>query len=356
MTNRSSALRALLVCSVALSARHAHAEPTAAEISTARQAFESAVALEADQKWVEATLKLRQAIAVKDTPGLRFHLAHCEEKQNLLVEASLDYDRSSELLRQGAKAPDVQKLLISASASLKPRVPHVSVEMPSDVPSPVAELDGKAYAPSELALGQALNPGAHELKVTAPGRRPFESAFSVREGDQLTIRAELRSEPPAVGAPVLAPDAHSSASMQVDSTRAAEVHRRPSPKVYLMLGESAVAVAGLALGISYAIAESSARDRVQTAQSAIDHSAGSNVGACTTPGASLGSTCSDLRTAIDDHDRDATISTVGFACAGVGAAALLTTWLVYPSHAAESTGPSVQPVVSLGRVGLQGRF
>ena len=49
-------------------------------------------------------------------------------------------------------------------------------------------------------------------------------------------------------------------------------------------------------------------------------------------------------------------SPAGFVAAGVGAAALLTTWLVYPSRPAESSGPSVQPVLALGRVGLQGRF
>src|SRR5450432_1242199 len=109
----------LLVCAVAIGARLAHAEPTPAEISTARQAFESAVALEADQKWLEASTKLREALAIKDTPGLRFHLAHCEEQQGLLVEAALDYDRANELLQHGAKAPDVQKLLATASAELK---------------------------------------------------------------------------------------------------------------------------------------------------------------------------------------------------------------------------------------------
>jgi hypothetical protein len=359
MTLRPPALETLLLCSVVLTAHHAHAQPTAAEISTARRAFESAVALEADQKWIEATLKLRQALAVKDTPGLRFHLAHCEEKQNLLVEASLDYDRSSELLRQGAKAPDVQKLLIAASAELKPRIPQVIVEMPSEIPSPVAELDGKAYAPSELALGQVLNPGAHRLRVSAAGHRPFERSFSVREGDRITIRAELQSVEPSrlpVGAALAAPSAQSSPSFEVDSTNPAGAHLSPSPKVYLMLGESAIVVAGLALGISSGVAESSARDRVQTTQRAIDHAAGSNPGACTTPEAELSRTCADLRTAIDDHDRDRAVSTVGFACAGVGAAALLATWLVYPSQARESTGPLVQPVVSLGRVGVQGRF
>jgi hypothetical protein len=352
----------LLLCSIAFGVRQAHADPSAAEISNARQAFESAVALEADQKWVEATLKLRQALAVKDTPGLRFHLAHCEEQQGLLVEAALDYDRASELLRQGAKAPDVQKLLVPASAALKPRIPHVSVEIPSDVQNAVAELDGKAYAPSELALATALDPGSHQLKISARGRSAFERSFSLKEGEQISIRAELPSGPPesAVRAPgsslSASPAQPVPSSAPVDSPKTAGTGPGSSPKLYLLLGESAVTVAGLALGIGYGLAESSARDRVQAAQGRIDQAAQDNTGACSTPGSSLGSACTDLRTAIDDHDRDATLSTVGFVAAGVGAAALLTTWLVYPSRRSDSSGPSAQPVVALGRIGLQGRF
>ena len=358
MTLRARSFRALLLCGIAFGARQAHADPSTAELSNARQAFESAVVLEADQKWVEATLKLREALAVKDTPGLRFHLAHCEEQQGLLVEAVLDYDRASELLRQGAKAPDVQKLLVPASAELKSRIPHISVEIPSDVQNAVAELDGKAYAPSELALGTPLNPGPHQLKISGRGRGAFERSFALKEGEQITIRAELPSGPPDGG--VSAPSTSLSASpaqpvpsfAPADSSKTAGAGARSSPKLYLLLGESAVTVAGLALGIGYRLAESSALDRVQAAQNRI----GPNAGACSMPGSSLGSSCVDLRTAIDDHDRDATLSTVGFVAAGVGAAALLTTWLVYPSRHGSSSGPSAQPVVALGRVGLQGRF
>src|SRR5689334_6670437 len=89
--------------------RAAQAEPSAAEISNAKHAFESALTAEAESRWADATQKLREAIAVKDTPGLRFHLAHCETEQGHLVAALTEYDRAQELLRQGAKAPDVQK-------------------------------------------------------------------------------------------------------------------------------------------------------------------------------------------------------------------------------------------------------
>src|SRR5450432_4034374 len=181
MTPRLRSLAVLPLCVALLGARTAHADPTAAKISSARHAFEVAVSLEADQHWADAALQLREAISVKDTPGLRFHLAHCEAEQGFLVEASLDYDRASELLRQGAKAPDVLRLLEPASAELKRRIPHLTVEIPSDLSAPRAELDGRPYAPSEL-LSQPLNPGQHQLKVSAARRLSFERSLSVHEG------------------------------------------------------------------------------------------------------------------------------------------------------------------------------
>jgi hypothetical protein len=352
MTLRSRTFETLLVCGLALGSRSAYSEPSAAEMSTARQAFEAAVALEADQKWVEASVKLHAALAVKDTPGLRFHLAHCEEQLGLLVEAAADYDRASELLGQGAKAPDVQKLLVPASEALKRRIPRVSVEIPADIGNPVAQIDGKAFAQSELSLGEPLNPGRHELKISAVGRSPFENSFVLKEGDAVSIHADLKEFPAAASGGSSAPGSTELASAP------ARADARPkagmSPKAYLLIGESAVTVAGLALGIGYTLAESSARSRVQADQSQIDSAALGN-GACGSPDSSISGACSDLRTSIDAHDRDATLSTVGFVCAGVGAAALLTTWFAYPNRT-DSAGLTVQPVVALGRIGVRGAF
>ena len=346
---------ALLLCAALVGARSAHAEPSAQEIASARQAFESAAVLEAEQKWVEAAEKLRQALAVKDTPGLRFHLAHCEAEQGLLVEAAADYDRASELIREGAKAPDVQKLLSPASAELKRRIPHIKVEIPSDVASAAAELDGKVVAPSELSH-EALNPGAHQLKLSARGRSPFERSFSLKEGEELALRADLPEARPELSGPALGPTAEAPASAgAASSDRSSAPAHRSSAKLYWLVGESVVTAAGLALGIGYAVAGASARDRVQAAQSRIDAAAPSNPGACSSPG-TLSQTCRDLHTAIDEHDRDGTLSTVGFVASGVGAAALVTTWLVYPSTASDGARASVQPFVGLGALGVRGRF
>ncbi len=68
MTFRTRSLASLIACEALLTPHAARAEASAAEISAAKHAFESALAAEAEQRWADAALKLREAIAVKDTP------------------------------------------------------------------------------------------------------------------------------------------------------------------------------------------------------------------------------------------------------------------------------------------------
>jgi hypothetical protein len=358
MIVRSRCLETLLICAASFVSRWGYADPSPVEISSARQAFESAVSLETAQHWADATLKLREALAIKDTPGLRYHLAHCETEQGLLVEAALDYDRASELIARGAKAPDVQKLLAPASAALKSRVPRVTVELPGDVLAPVATIDGKVFPPSELALGVPLNPGHHELLVSASGRRSFRRSLDLREGEQPEFQAELPPAPASVAAPSAPPSVQAppmSGSSYAEPTGPDAKHS--STKLYLMLGESVLTVAGLAVGIAYKVAEASASDRVNAAQGRIDQASQGDVAACGgSPSAAVAGACSDLNGAIDDHDRAAIWSTVGFVSAGVGAAALVTTWIAYPNARVDAAGVTLQPVAGLGRIGLLGRF
>jgi hypothetical protein len=358
MIVRSRCLETLLICAVSLVSRWGYADPSPVEISAARQAFESAVRLENAQQWAEATSKLREALAVKDTPGLRFHLAHCETEQGFLVEAALDYDRASELIAKGAKAPDVQKLLAPASAALKPRVPRVTVELPSDVLAPVAKIDGKVFSPSELALGVPLNPGHHELLVSASGRTSFRRSVDLKEAEQPEFHVELPAAPAPVTAPVAPPIVQAPAMS--GSSYAAPTGpdvKRSSTKLYLMLGESAVALAGLVVGVASVAEEAAANRRVSSAQARIDQASQGDVAACGgSPSTAVAGACADLNSAIDDHDRAALLSTVGFIAAGVGSVALVTTWVAFPDAASGSAGLTLQPAIGFGRLGVVGRF
>ena len=354
MNVHARAFATVFLLSSLLTAGRALAEPSTDELTTARHSFEEAVALEGEQKWAEAIAKLHQALTIKDTPGLRFHLAHCEERQGLLLEAAADYDRATELIQRGAKAPDVQKLLAPASADVKKRAPRLTVELPADVTNPVVLLDGKPAAPSELAQEQLLNPGAHELRVSAAGRKSFVRQLSLKEGDHSSIQVDLPESIAPTPSPV--PVANGGALTPIVDANAPAPRARASAKPYLLAGEAVITAAGLALGIGYAVAASSAQDRVASAQSRIDHAVAANSSACSMPGAALGGACADLRSAIDDHDRDTTLSAVGFIGAGVGAAALLTTALVFPSSHARTSELTLEPTFSWGRLGIRGRF
>ena len=355
MTLRTRLLASLIACAALVAPHSAQAEATAAEISAAKNAFESALVAEGEQRWADAGLKLREAIAVKDTPGLRFHLAHCETELGHLLEASFEYDRALELLRRGAKAPDVQKLLGPARAELMQRIPRLGLEIPADAPAVRASIDGLPYPPSELALGVPLNPGPHEVRVQATGRQTFERALNLKEGQRLALPVAL-----PLTAPAEQPgESVSAAPPPVNPPRPAPPPPAPSSsssKVYLMIGESVLTAAGLGIGIGYAVARGAATERIESAQGLIDSAAPGNAQPCDPSDAELSGACSDLDAAIQDHDRAARISRIGFVTAGVGAAALLTTWLVFPSQRAQAAGFSIQPMAGLGRLGVFGRF
>lgn len=358
MIFRIPLLASLIACAAFSLPKLARAEPSSAEISAARHAFEEALLAEGEQRWAAAAEKLRQAISVKDTPGLRFHLARCEAELGRLLEASLEYDRAEELIGRGIKAPDVQKLLGPARSDLQQRLPRLTLEVPTDVQAPLITLDRQPLTASEVALGVPLNPGLHQVRVQAAGRRPFERALNVKEGDRIALVAVL-----PLAAPPGGPSEASSSSEAVpaiDSSRSAvprtENNRSSSTKLYLMIGESVLTAAGLGVGIGYAVARGAATERANTALEQLELAAPGNPTACSTQDQSVAGLCSDLTTALHDHDRAAHLSQVGFITAGVGAAALLTTWLVYPSPRPRTSGLSVLPVAGLGRLGVVGRF
>jgi hypothetical protein len=355
MMLRRRSLPLLLACLPSLAARAAHADPSPSEISSARHAFEAAVSLESDQRWAEAELKLREAVAVKDTPGLRFHLGRCEVEQGHLVEGAIEYDQADQLLRLGAKATDVQQVLAAARLALKRRTPRVTLELAPDLRGASASFDGKGYPLSELALGLPLNPGRHALRVSAAGRRSFDRSLFLKEGEEVAIRAELSlSAPPPMGS--ITPDEASRREPSPASAAPGRDAARSSAKGYVMLGESVLTAAGLALAIGYKFAESSARDRIAGAQGRIDVAAHGAGDACAKPGDALALACYDLTRAIDDHERAARFSNLGFLTAGAGVVALATTWLVWPRGPGRESALALEPMLALGRVGVQGRF
>lgn len=332
----------LLAPSIALAV-----EPTPSEISVARRLFEEGKTGEDAGRWREASEKFRQAAAIKDTPGIRFHLARCEEEQGAFVEALVEYDRARELIDGGVKAPDVERLLSEARERVRAKVALVTLRLPPDVQNASVSVDGKAVSRSVLGVPLPINPGQHRLQATAPGRTPYDQPVQLGTGEVREIAIEL---PIATSLP---------ASRRFDPTRPAgaargHVDTAVPTRTIVMVGEASLLAAAIGTGIVFSVARSSAQERFELAnQEVLDQGADPDGTACSK--AEPASGCAELDQAQRDRDQAGTIALAGFVAAGVSAAALGLTWWLWPSQSAPAqANVGLQP----GRVdlALSGRF
>jgi hypothetical protein len=329
------------------------AEPTPSEISVARRLFDEGKAAEDAARWREAADKFRQAAAIKDTPGIRFHLARCEEEQGAFVEALLEYDRARELIDGGVKAPDVERLLAEARDRVRAKVALVTLRLPQGVENASVSLDGKAVSGSVLDVPLPVNPGKHRLHASAPGRVPYDQALQLGSGEVRELTIPLPVAPTVVPAPAPAP---AFGSGRPEGGRRGSVEAGVPTRTVVMVGEASLFVAALGTGIIFSVARGSAQDRFDTAnRQVLEESDGIDQSgtACSPP--EPAPSCADLDAARRDRDRTRTLAVAGFVGAGVSAAALGLTWWLWPS---ESAPAQASVGMAPGRVDLtlSGRF
>lgn len=315
------------------------AEPTPSEISIARKLFDDGKAAADAKRFGEAADKFRRALAIKETPGIRYHLAHAEAEQGAYVEALVDYDRARELIEQGVSAPDVEKLLPEAREKVRLKLAHVTLRLPEGVPQVNVLVDGKPVSASALGMPLPLNPGRHRLQASAPGRKAFALELSAATGGTQQIDVELPVDTsPAPAAPsVLAPRASVGASDSAINGR-----------TVALVGEGALFVAALTTGIVFTIKRSAAADRYDDANRLIlaqveDASQVDSACAADLPG------CDELVQAQDDRATAGTVAGVAFVAAGVSAAAFGLTYWLWPQGSAPV---EVRGAVAPGRLGL----
>jgi hypothetical protein len=336
--------RILLVAgAIFISALEARAQPSASEITSARRLFSEAAALREAGQWSEAAAKLREAIAIKETPGLRFHLAHCEEQMGRLLDARDDYDRADELIRRGTAAPDVAAMLEPARVALRERIPTLVVKAPADARAVGLTIDGEMIATEDLGSPIQLDPGVHTIIVSAAARDPFRLELSLKEGEDRVVDAQLAEHGAAPG-PAKAPSRRPSKAPReaAQSTEKQGFGLRES----ILVGEGVVTAAGLGLGVAFLLQGSSKSDRIKALQGEIPSEQ-----RCNAPSPEYASPCGELRQAVIDRHDDDVFAVTGWIIAGVGAASLVTTWLVWPSpHAAQNARLQFIPTIGGGVV------
>jgi len=319
----------------------------------ARRLFDEGRAAEDAGRWREAADKFRKATAIKDTPGMRFHLARCEEEQGAFVEALVEYDRARELIDSGIRAADVEKLLADARERVRAKVALLTVRLPSGIENVSVELDGKALSGSVLGVPMPINPGVHRVSAVAVGRTPFAQELALSTGEVRQLPVEL---PVATTVPLApsAPPATSSTAARPADAALSDDGAVPTRTIALV-GEASLFAAGLGTGIVFSIAKGNATDRYRKANllvlMSVPGGRDPDGRACSKPLPG----CAELDQAQKDHDRAAVFAAGGFIAAGVSAAAFGLTYWLWPRGSAP---PQVQASVAPGRGGLSvsGRF
>jgi hypothetical protein len=164
--------------------------PAAADVAAARALFAAGVADEQAGRWADALSKIRRASAVKLTPGIRFHIALCEERLGHLVAAYAGYTDAQTAAR-AENNREVLDLVSDPLRDLKVRMPTVTVNLPKRfmTPSSGAEvrLNGATIAPASLGAPVPVDVGSHTIQATAPGQTPYAMTLTVVERQAATL-------------------------------------------------------------------------------------------------------------------------------------------------------------------------
>lgn len=314
-THRFARIAAALVC-LTLVSIPAWAKPSAEELAVARQQFDKAVAAEAKNDWAECEAALGEAIGIVETPGLRFHQAHCKEQQNKWVEALVDYKRAEELIAGGVKASDVEPLLEPAITRLEGKVPSLTVTVRNAPEQVTFYLDGKERSPRLLGKVVQLNPGSHTIEVAAHGYSTLTKTISLKESERAEMHLRLEASPEIVTS---APKSDST-YLPKDTPR--ERGSKPlSAKPFVLVGEGAVAAVALGFSLKFY------SDKLSFGE-AKDRKLGElGTKSCANKGAD--EDCTDLRN-VTDNERKYGEYALYCAIGGAAAVAILaTTWLVW---------------------------
>lgn len=318
------------------------AEASAPEISVARRLFDEGKAAEDAGRFREAAEKFRKAVAIKDTPGMRFHLARCEEEQGAFVEALLEYDRARELIEGGVKAVDVEKLLPEARERVRAKLSQLTLRLPDGIQSAEVVLDDKLLSDSVIGSALPVNPGNHRVRASAAGRQSYTAEVVLTQGESKQIVIEL--PPEAAAAPGPAPIPYVAGGR----SKTATVDDSKVPwRTVVLVGEASLFAAALTSGVVFTIAKNGAEDRYDTANERVL----SQFGGPDPMGIACAQQldgCGELEQARQDRDRDAKLATVGFVAAGASAVAFGLTFVLWKNDPPARVGASFAP----GRAGL----
>jgi hypothetical protein len=314
--------RLALLSSVLFGTSFAHADD-AADISMARTLGVEGIVLADAGKCKDAIEKLSRAEKLHHAPTTATRLAECEIEQGSLLAGT---ERLQRVVHESLP-PNAHPAFVAAVARARvslektlPRLASVRVAIDgAQCRQASLMIDNEAVPDAAIDAVRHIDPGAHRLQARAPGCHPAEIAFELSEGQVKLVHIELKADP---------------AARLAASERKSEGDHTSNEAALVAFSAGGV---GLVFGIAGGLI-------VASRTSAL---ADSCVNRVCPP---------EARSDIGGAKTWATISTIGFIAAGVGAVTGAGLLLLSPKDGDKRTGVRAQAVVGLGSVAVQGQF
>src|SRR5262245_6885914 len=136
-----------------------------------------------------ACARFEESYRLDPAPGTLLNIATCEEALNRLAKAWEHYRHVlDEIDRNDPRRPNVRQRL----SVLEPRLPRLTVTTaPSVAAGAVVRRDGVLLSKGSFGISLPVDPGDHEIVVTADGRVPRKYSVRLAEREAKTIDVEM---------------------------------------------------------------------------------------------------------------------------------------------------------------------
>lgn len=156
----------------------------------ARAAFERGVEFARLERWAEALEEFRRSRALVARASAAINVASCLVRLGRAIEAVAAFDDYFRLVldpaQEGSRYAEAQRQVAVTRATIATASITVS---PADA---LINIDGIDAPGTGAARSLLLDPRAHRIVVTAPRHEPYTVEVSPRQGEQLTLVAQLR--------------------------------------------------------------------------------------------------------------------------------------------------------------------
>jgi len=164
----------------------ASADPQDPDHKRADALFEEGKALIDSGKLEEGCAKLEESLALdRNAIGTILNVAKCQARLGKIATAVATYTD----VRERAKLqnqPEYGKVADDSIAQLEPFVPHLAITVADKVDGLEVTLDDKPLKPETLS-DLPVDPGAHTIAATAPGRRPYSERITIAKKERKEV-------------------------------------------------------------------------------------------------------------------------------------------------------------------------